>query len=336
MKKRIGTGTFVMETPVSVLGFGSAAGKKEDEGPLSGLFDYISDDNTFGEKTWEKSESRMQQIALSKALANAELDPKKIDLIFSGDLLNQCIGSVFGLREFNIPFIGLYGACSTMAEGIALSCIAIDGGFAEKCAAITSSHFCSAERQFRLPLEYGGQRPQSAQWTATASGAVILGNSEKAPVITHVTIGTIVDMGINDANNMGAAMAPAAADTIKRFFTDTSLTAQDIDLVLTGDLGEQGSSILCELLYREGIDIRQKHNDCGLIIFDRESQDVHSGGSGCGCSAAVLCAHILPRLCDGNLKKVLFVATGALMSPTSQQQGETIPGIAHAVLFQSR
>jgi len=185
-------------------------------------------------------------------------------------------------------------------------------------------------------LEYGGQRPQSAQWTATASGAVILGNSEKAPVITHVTIGTIVDMGINDANNMGAAMAPAAADTIKRFFTDTSLTAQDIDLVLTGDLGEQGSSILCELLYREGIDIRQKHNDCGLIIFDRESQDVHSGGSGCGCSAAVLCAHILPRLCDGNLKKVLFVATGALMSPTSQQQGETIPGIAHAVLFQSR
>lgn len=303
----------------------------EGEGPLGSCYDYISEDSTFGENSWEKSESRLQQHALEYALSKGKVSEGDISFIFAGDLLNQCTGSAYSIRGTEIPFIGLYGACSTMAESLALASIFTDNGVGEYNAAITSSHFCSAERQFRFPETYGGQRTPTAQWTATASGCIILGKHDKPPYIKAVTFGKISDLGIKDANNMGAAMAPAAYETIKSHLTARNLTINDFDLILTGDLGYVGSEILFDLFRRDGIDISGVHNDCGKMIYDFETQDVHAGGSGCGCSASVLCAAILDKVKNGELQDVLFAATGALMSTTLVQQGESIPGISHAV-----
>lgn len=332
MAKRVGRYSLYTENNPSILGFASICGKKEKEGPIGNMFDLAFDDNTLGESSWEKSESKLQTEAVRIALKKANLNSKDIDYIFAGDLLNQCISSTFGLKDFNIPFLGQYGACSTMAQTIALASIMVDTGTASKCVAVTSSHFCSAERQFRFPLEYGGQRTPTAQWTATASGAVVIGrSSDQHPKITAVTIGKIIDLGVKDANNMGAAMAPAAVDTIFTFFQDTNKSIDEYDLILTGDLGEVGSKLLCDLLEKKGLNIKDKHSDCGIMIYDKESQDVHAGGSGCGCSASVLCSVILKKLLRKEYKKILFIATGALMSPTSTQQGESIPGIAQLV-----
>ncbi len=331
MPKKVSGLTIEMNNPPSIISYASIAGKKEGEGPLAQYIDVLNDDTTFGEKTWEKSESRMQKDAVNKALEKAGLATSNIDYLFAGDLLNQCIGSSYGLRDLNIPFIGLYGACSTMAESISMASIFVDSNFCNYTVAVTSSHFCSSERQFRFPLEYGGQRTPTSQWTVTGAGSVIIGEQSSAPYIKHVTIGRIQDLGIKDMNNMGAAMAPAAYDTIKNFLNDTNTSPNDYDLILTGDLGIVGSDILIDLLKRESIDITKNHQDCGKLIFDIEKQDVHAGGSGCGCSAVVLTSYILPKIKDGIFKDVLFIATGALMSPTSVQQGESIPGIAHLV-----
>ena len=327
--KIIGERTIVFENKPTILSYGSVVGKKEHEGPLSSEFDSYTIDSFFGEKTFEKAESKLQKTAVQTALDKAGLKDSDIDNIFAGDLLNQCIGSSFGLREFGIPFIGLYGACSTMALSAGLASIFVDSGAAKKAVAVTSSHFCSAERQYRFPLNYGSQRTPTAQWTVTGSGALVLGRGEGKPYINSVTFGEIEDYGIKDINNMGAAMAPAAAGTIKKFFSDTATAPEDYDVIYTGDLGYVGTNLLYELLEREGIDIRCRHSDCGLIIFDREKQDVHAGGSGCGCSASVLCSFIMHRFEDGDFKNILFMSTGALMSPTSSFQGESIPGIAH-------
>lgn len=336
MATRVGRYTIRLDTPPAVRGYASIVGKKEGEGPLARYFDKINEDTTFGEKTWEKAESRLQKDTLNLALRKAAITPDTVDVIFAGDLLNQCIGSSFGLREFDIPFLGLFGACSTMAESLTLASILVEGGFANVAAALTSSHFCSAERQYRLPLEYGGQRPQSSQWTVTGAGAAILAREGEGPFIRELTVGKIVDLGIKDSNNMGAAMAPAAADTLKTYFKDTGTRPEDFDLILTGDLAQVGSDLLHSLLQKEGIELGKRQNDCGLMIFDREKQDVHSGASGCGCSASVLCSKIFGDMRAGRLQEVLFMATGALLSPLSVQQGESIPSVAHLLHLSAR
>lgn len=327
--KKCGKRTIIFENRPSILGYASVVGKKEHEGPLSEEFDFYTEDSFFGEKTFEKAESKLQKTAVKIALEKARLDEKDIDNIFAGDLLNQCIGSSFGLKEFGIPFIGLYGACSTMSLSAGLAALFVDSGAAIHTAAVTSSHFCSAERQYRFPLNYGSQRTPTAQWTVTGSGALVLGKGEGKPYINSVTFGEIADYGIKDTNNMGAAMAPAAADTLLHFFSDTGTKAENYDIIFTGDLGYVGTNLLYELLEREKTDIRCRHSDCGLIIFDREKQDVHAGASGCGCSASVLCSYILHRIEKGDFKNILFMSTGALLSPTSSFQGSSIPGIAH-------
>ena len=331
MAKRIGRYTLQMENMPSVQGFASVCGKKESEGPLGKHFDQTFDDTTLGESSWEKAESRLQTEAVNRALEKASVNASDIDFIFAGDLLNQCISSTFGLKNLEIPFLGQYGACSTMAQTLALSSIMVDTGVAERCIAVTSSHFCSAERQFRFPLEYGGQRTPTAQWTVTGSGAIVVGNTGESPCISAITVGKIIDMGIKDANNMGAAMAPAAAATITNFLKDTKSNPNDYDLILTGDLGTVGSKLLIELLQKDNIDIKNKHSDCGVMIYDIKRQDMHAGGSGCGCSAAVICGHIMKRFEKGELSDVLYIATGALMSPSTSKQGLSIPGIAHLV-----
>lgn len=331
MAKKISRNTFIMENYPTILSFASIVGQKEGEGPLGECFDRVEKDSHFGQETWEQAESQLQKQTVEMAIKKASLKPSDIDYIFSGDLVNQCISSTYGLREFDIPFLGLYGACSTMAEGLLLSSLLTDCGVGGKIAAATSSHFSTAERQFRFPLSYGGQRTPSAQWTCTASGAVVLSESTKAPYVSGVSIGTIVDLGITDANNMGAAMAPAAAKTIKKYLDDTGKAPQDFDVILTGDLGIVGSKLLKELLEKENIDISGVHKDCGTLIFDPENQDTHAGGSGCGCGASVLCGYFLPRLMTGEIKEMIFAATGALMSPTASQQGESIPSISHLV-----
>ena len=320
-----------LERAPSVIGYAAVVGKKEHDGPLGDDFDLHDEDNTFGMDTWEKSEREMQRLALNTALAKAKLSPDAIKAIFAGDLLNQCTGSAYGLLSFEKPYFGLYGACSTFAEGTMLASLMINAGYFDKCAAISSSHFCSAERQFRFPLEYGGQRTPTSQWTATAAGAVILSNTGAGPYITEVLPGTIVDKGINDANNMGAAMAPAAIDTMTKYFKDTGRRPDDFDLIVTGDLGLEGHAITVEFMKSAGYDVQNVYNDCGLMLYGRDSQDVHCGGSGCGCSASVVCGHIMRRFQKGELKNVLYIATGALMSTDSLKQGCTIPGIAHLV-----
>ena len=330
MAKRIGRYTLQLENKPAIKGFAAVCGKKESEGPLGKYFDYTYDDTTLGEASWEKAESRLQTEAVNYALKKASAVASDIDFIFAGDLLNQCISSTFGLKKLGIPFLGQFGACSTMAQTLALAAIMVDTGSANKCIAVTSSHFCSAERQFRFPLEYGGQRTPTAQWTVTGSGAAVVSSYEEGqPYISSVTIGRIQDLGIKDANNMGAAMAPAAMSTLKDFFADTGTSSGDYDLILTGDLGLIGTRLMRELLEKDDIQLGDNHNDCGLMIYDRKNQDVHAGGSGCGCSGSVLCSYVLQSMLEKKFKNILFMATGALMSPTSSQQGESIPSIAH-------
>ena len=334
MSKKLGRSSIELSNCPVIKASAAIVGKKEGEGPLKDEFDFINEDTSFSQETWEKAESEMVKEAVSTAINKASLEPKDIEFIFSGDLLNQCIGSTYGIRELEIPFVGMYGACSTMAESLIMASLFVDNKLANNAVAVTSSHFCSAERQFRFPLEYGGQRTPTAQWTATASGAAVVSDDEKEGsnvYVRAVCIGSIKDLGVTDANNMGAAMAPAAAYTIKTFLQDSKSKPSDYDLILTGDLGQVGKELLIELLLKDNISISKNHNDCGLMLYDMEKQDVHAGGSGCGCSASVLCSHILRRMRNGELKNVLFIATGALMSPTSVQQGESIPGIAHLV-----
>lgn len=338
MATRVGKYTLLLPSRPSIIGHAAVVGKAEGEGPLAKEFDYCySDDAIDGCPSWEKAESALQYEAITRAIAKAELSPKDINLIMAGDLLDQCIGTSFGIRELQIPFLGLYGACSTMALSMGIASVLVDSGALNYAVASTSSHFASAERQFRLPLEYGGQRPPSAQRTATASGAsVISENKENTPCIEAVTFGKIMDLGIKDANNMGAAMAPAAASTIGDFLNDTRTSPTDYDLILTGDLGKVGAELLIDLLKKDyGYDISSVHGDCGLMIYDIEAQDVHAGGSGCGCSGSVVNSYIMRQLKEKTLKRVLFVGTGALLSPTSTMQGESIPSIAHGVLLTS-
>lgn len=331
MIEKIGSRTIKFSKKPSILSYGSVVGKKEHEGPLSNEFDAYYDDSRFAEKTFEKAESRMQKIALETAFNKSGLCENDMDIIFAGDLLNQCISSSFSLREKQIPFVGLYGACSTMTLALINSAVFVESGAARLAAAVTSSHFCTAERQYRFPLEYGSQRTPTSQWTATAAGADIIGIGENKPYIEYATVGKIVDLGVKDANNMGAAMAPAAADTLISYFKDTNTSPEDYDMIFTGDLGKVGSDLLYELTEHEGIDLRCRHSDCGLILFDREKQDVHAGASGCGCSAAVLNSYVFHRMENGTFKNILFMSTGALLSPTSTMQGESIPSIAHLV-----
>lgn len=327
---RIGKQTLVFDKPPCILSHAAVAGKKEAEGPLSGDFDQTFENTRLETDSWEQAEAQLQKEALGLAISKAGLQPEDIQLVFAGDLLNQCISSTFGLRDFNIPFLGQYGACSTMAQTLMMASIMVECGAATTAAAVTSSHFCSAERQFRMPLEYGGQRTPTAQWTATASGCAILDTVGKVKV-RHALAGKIVDLGIKDGANMGAAMAPAAADSYYRYFEDTGTKPYEYDAIFTGDLGQVGSELFIKLLMEESIDIGRNYRDCGLMIYDRDTQDVHAGASGCGCSASVLCGHILRNMAKGIYQNVLFTATGALMSPTSQQQGESIPGIAHVI-----
>lgn len=327
--------TVINEIKPKVIAYASAVGKKESKGPLGKEFDEIYEDTTMGEDSWEKAESLYLKSAVNKAISKSQLQKSDIDIICSGDLLNQCIGSSFGIRDLGLPFCGLYGACSTMALSLCTATLMIETGAFRHCVAATSSHFCSAEKQFRKPLEYGGQRPPSAQWTVTGSGAVVLGKEGgKGVYIDKIHLGTIQDFGITDSNNMGAAMAPAAKKTIADFLSDTGTEPEDYDAIFTGDLGAVGTELLYELMLKdEGVDLGSVHKDCGLMIYDREAQDVHSGGSGCGCSASVLCSHIMKGLHSGKYKNILFVATGALMSTVSSLQGQSIPGIAHLVNF---
>lgn len=334
MQKRLGRQTVALDTPVFILSHAAVGGKMESEGPLGAYFDHLCQDSFFGEKTWEKAESTMQKIALSRALEKGNFTPEEIDYVLAGDLLNQCIGSSFGLRDFGIPFYGLYGACSTMGESMALGSLLVAGGFAQKVAAMTSSHFCTAERQYRMPVPYGSQRTPTAQWTATAAGCVILGREGSGAAVTTVTCGKIVDKGITDANNMGAAMAPAAHDSLKAHFSATQTTPSDYDLILTGDLGVLGHQIVVDLFAQDGVELGKRYRDCGMMLFDIEKQDMHAGASGCGCAASVLCGYILRGMALGNWKKILFAPTGALLSPTSSFQGESIPGISHVVTIE--
>lgn len=333
--KKPGTQTIALTHPPSFLAFGNAVGKKEGDGPLGTDFDYMDDNDRFGQKTFEQAEREMKKLALSNALRKGDLSPSDLDVLFSGDLLNQCVSSSFAARDLSIPYFGLYGACSTMGEGLILASMVLSGGLVSRAAVAASSHFCTAERQYRTPLEYGGQRPPTAQWTVTGSGAAILGREGSGPYITHVTPGKVIDPGITDANNMGAAMAPAACDTIATHLRETGRSPDFYDQIITGDLGLLGSELLLELLQLEGLDI-QNHTDCGALIFDPKTQDVHSGGSGCGCCASVLTAFILPKLRSGQWQNVLFCPTGALHSPVTLQQGESIPGICHAVAISNR
>lgn len=330
MLKKIGRSTFEFENRPSILSFSSTVGKKEGEGPLGGCFDVIEEDSHFGKETWEQAESEMLMQTVKHAIKKAGLKPDDINCIFSGDLINQCLSTSYGLRSLDIPFLGIYGACSTMAEGLLLASFFSASAEGKFCAA-TSSHFSTAERQFRLPLSYGGQRTPSAQWTCTASGSVVVSSKGPAPFVRAVSVGKIIDLGVTDANNMGAAMAPAAANTIKTYLEDSKLSPQDFDFIVTGDLGTVGSQLLHELLQKDNIDISKQHRDCGVMMFDIEDQDVHAGGSGCGCSASILCGYFLPKVQTGEIKNMLFAATGALISPAASQQGESIPSISHLV-----
>ena len=320
-----------LKSPPSIIGYGTVVGKREHEGPLSDDFDMHDESEKFSTDTWEKAESEMQRLALNLALKKSNVKESDIDALFAGDLMNQCVGSSYGLEGFGVPFFGLYGACSTFAEGSILAALITNTKIMQKCAAVSSSHFCTAERQFRFPLEYGGQRTPTSQRTATAAGAMIFSAEGAGPFVREVLPGKIVDFGITDINNMGAAMAPAACDTISEYFKETGKKPSDFDLILTGDLGKEGHSILTEFMGGLGYDMKNVYNDCGLMLYSAGSQDMHAGGSGCGCSASVICGHIMKRFEKKTLHDILYIATGALMSPGSLQQGRSIPGIAHLV-----
>ena len=331
-----GKQSFLLPQMPVITHWASVAGKKEADGPLGHLFDRTSQDTKFGEKTWEQAEKQMQKQALDTLLQKAALRNDQIGLVFSGDLLNQCIGSSFTLRNTGIPHLGLYGACSTMAESLLMASMCVGGGFSDRVIAMTSSHFASSERQYRFPLGYGGQRTPTAQWTVTGSGAALVCSAGKGPRIHSCTIGTVEDLGIKDANNMGAAMAPAALHTILAHFEDTKTGPEDYDRIVTGDLGQIGKESLLEMSRREGVPLGGKLMDCGTLVFDQIRQDVHAGGSGCGCSAITLCSELLNELNNGKLKRILFCGTGALLSPTSTQQSLPIPGVCHAVAIHGR
>ena len=333
---RHGRQSFTLPQMPVITAWASVAGKKESEGPLAHCFDVTSKDTHFGQKTWEQAEKQLQKITLDTLLKKTGLARQELGMVFSGDLLNQCIGSSFTLRNTGIPHLGLYGACSTMAESLLLASIAVGGGFSDRVVAMTSSHFASSERQYRFPLGYGGQRTPTAQWTVTGSGAALLCAEGNGPRIESCTVGAVTDLGIKDANNMGAAMAPAAYATIRAHLDDMGAAPEDFDRIVTGDLGQVGKDALLELAKKDGISLGGRLEDCGTLVFDREKQDVHAGGSGCGCSAVTLCGYYLDQLNKGKLKRILFCGTGALLSPTSTQQGLPIPGVCHAVCIHGR
>lgn len=326
-----GKQSFLLPKPPIITHWASIAGKKESQGPLASYFDHTSQDTLFGQKTWEQAEKRMQQLALETLASKAGMPKEQFGLVYSGDLLNQCIGSSFTLNNTGIPHLGLYGACSTMAESLLLASMTVCGGFSDKVVAMTSSHFASSERQYRFPLAYGSQRTPTAQWTVTGSGAALICTQGQGPKIESATIGTVMELGIKDANNMGVAMAPAAYHTIKTHFSDLKASINDYDLIVTGDLGQLGKELVLEMARRDGFPLGGKLADCGTLVFDNTVQDVHAGGSGCGCSAITLCGYLLDQLHCGKLKRILFCGTGALLSPTSTQQGLSIPGVCHAV-----
>lgn len=340
MIKRIGKRTLALENRPYLLGHAAAVGKKEGEGPLGERFDYVAKNDRMGQRSWELAESELQKTAIRLALRKATLPERSLDLILAGDLLNQCIGSFLASMHANVPYLGQYGACSTMAQGLALGGCLVESGAADRLLAAASSHFCSAERQYRFPLAYGGQRTPTAQWTTTAAGAAILGS---APVpngaepcdvrVTHVLFGKMVEMGVKDVANMGAAMAPAAADTLSALLEDLGAQPRDFDCIVTGDLGHIGADLLLTLLRGDSIDLSPVYSDCGSLIFGDE-QDAHAGGSGCGCSAAVLCGPLLRDMHRGKIHRLVFAGTGAMMSPTSVQQGQPIAGICHAVVLE--
>lgn len=330
-KNKRGRQSFVLPQQPVITAWASVAGKKESQGPLASYFDHISQDTLFGQKTWEQAEKKMQQLALETLAEKAGLKKEDFSLVYSGDLLNQCIGSSFSLNNTGIPHLGLYGACSTMAESLLLAAMTVSGGFFDRVVAMTSSHFAGSERQYRFPLGYGGQRTPTAQWTVTGSGAALVRATGSGPKIDSCTVGTVMELGIKDANNMGAAMAPAAYHTIKAHMEDMSMRPGDFDLIVTGDLGALGKKALLALADQDGMNLQDRLTDCGTMIFDRSSQDVHSGGSGCGCSAVTLCSTLLNQMKTGKLRRILFCGTGALLSPTSTQQGLSIPGVCHAV-----
>lgn len=328
--EKLGKQTIKFNTPPTILDCASIVGPKEAQGPLAKYFDQTLDDEFWGEKTWEKAESKIIKETVNTVISKSGISINDIDCIFAGDLLNQCISSSFGLRNLNVPFFGVFGACSTFVESLSLGAICIEG-FANNVICATSSHFCSAEKQFRFPLELGNQRPPSSQWTVTGSGAAILAKEGQGPYITHITPGKIVDMGIKDANNMGAAMAPAFADTLITHLKDTNRNPSYYDAIISGDLGHIGKEIAIDITKSKGYNIKSNYNDCGVLIFDKNSQDTHSGGSGCACCGTVFSGYFFKQLKDKKIKKILLIATGALMNSTSSQQGETIPGIAHAI-----
>lgn len=340
MIKRIGKRTLALENRPYLLGHAAAVGKKEGEGPLGERFDYVAKNDRMGQRSWELAESELQKTAIRLALRKATLPERSLDLILAGDLLNQCIGSFLASMHANVPYLGQYGACSTMAQGLALGGCLVESGAADRLLAAASSHFCSAERQYRFPLAYGGQRTPTAQWTATAAGAAVLGSepvsngAEPCDVrVTHVLFGRMVEMGVTDAANMGAAMAPAAADTLSALLEDLDAEPRDFDCIVTGDLGHIGADLLLTLLRGDSIDLSPVYSDCGSLIFGDE-QDAHAGGSGCGCSAAVLCGPLLRDMHRGKIHRLVFAGTGAMMSPTSVQQGQPIAGICHAVVLE--
>ena len=326
-----GRQSIVFDRRPAILSAAAIGGKKEREGPLAAYFDETTADTTFRQLSWEKAESKMQALALESAKRKAGLHDADLDALFSGDLLNQCISSSFAVRDTGVPFFGLYGACSTMAEALILSGMAVNGGYARIAAAMSSSHFASAERQYRFPLGYGGQRTPTAQWTVTGAGCLILGQREQGPFVNAATVGSVVDYGIKDAANMGAAMAPAAFQTIRAHLDDLGRSPEDYDLIVTGDLGAVGKELLLDLFRREGISLGGVYQDCGTMIYDLEKQDVHAGGSGCGCGSVVLCGYLMGQLLKGKLRHILFCGTGALLSPLTTQQGESIPAVCHAV-----
>ena len=341
MNQKLGRASVRLERPVYILNSASIVGTKEGQGPLGLLFDKVGRDDMFGCKTWEEAESTLQKEAVGLALEKAGLRPEDISYIFAGDLLGQSMATSFGISSYQIPLLGVYGACSTCGESLALGAMSIAGGFADKVACVTSSHFASAEKEFRFPLDYGSQRPLSATWTVTGSGAFVLsdepeGGGRKARArISAMTVGKVVDYGLKDSMNMGACMAPAAASTLEQHFTDFAGQPEEYDKIITGDLGKVGQRVLIDLLRKKGIDISDQHMDCGLEIYDAASQDTHAGGSGCGCSAVTLSAYILKQLEEGNWKKVLFIPTGALLSKTSFNEGMSVPGIAHGIVIET-
>ena len=328
--QKIGKQTIKFDNPPTITQTASIVGPKETDGPLAKYFDQCLEDEFWGENSWEKAESKIIKETANTLIAKSGIPSEKIDYCFAGDLLNQCISSSFGLRDLNIPFFGIFGACSTFVEGMSLSAILAEAGM-ENVMCAASSHFCSAEKQFRFPLELGNQRTPTSQWTVTGAGAALISKNGSGPYITHITPGKIVDMGIKDANNMGAAMAPAACDTLITHLKDTERKPSYYDAIITGDLGHVGKSILIDLAGSKGYNIKSNYNDCGVLIFDQQKQDTHAGGSGCGCCGSVFSGYFFKQLQDKKLKRILLIATGALTNSTSSQQGESIPGIAHAI-----